>query len=89
MAFLSTRTSKSAGPVSIRLQRGTITGIVGESGSGKTTMGRIIAGLETASDGEIVIDGSKFDVSKKGRSSGLLGRVQMIFRIRLFPSTRA
>ncbi|MFB8342441.1 dipeptide ABC transporter ATP-binding protein [Brucella cytisi] len=71
---------KALDQVSIRLQRGTITGIVGESGSGKTTMGRIIAGLETASDGEIAIDGSKFDVSKKGRLSGLLGRVQMIFQ---------
>lgn len=71
---------KALDQVSIRLQRGNITGIVGESGSGKTTMGRIIAGLETASDGEIAIDGSKFDASKKGRLSGLLGRIQMIFQ---------
>ncbi|MCA0344417.1 ATP-binding cassette domain-containing protein [Shinella sp. 838] len=28
--------------------RGAITGIAGESGSGKSTIGRIIAGLETA-----------------------------------------
>ncbi len=43
-------------------------------------MGRIIAGLETASDGEIAIDGAKFDVSKNGRTSRILGRVQMIFQ---------
>ncbi|HWT61573.1 MAG TPA: ABC transporter ATP-binding protein [Ochrobactrum sp.] len=78
--FSRTAPQKALDHVSIRLQRGSVTGIVGESGSGKTTIGRIIAGLETASDGEIAIDGSKFDVSKKGRTSGILGRVQMVFQ---------
>ena len=66
--------------VSIRIQRGSVTGIVGESGSGKTTIGRIVAGLETASEGEIAIDDMRFDVSRRGRENGLLGRVQMIFQ---------
>ncbi|EYR77666.1 ABC transporter ATP-binding protein [Shinella sp. DD12] len=66
--------------VSIRIPRGSITGIVGESGSGKTTIGRIVAGLEAAGEGEIVIDDTRFDVSKRGSESGLLGRVQMIFQ---------
>lgn len=66
--------------VSIRIQRSSVTGIVGESGSGKTTIGRIVAGLETASEGEIVIDDLRLDVSRRGRESGLLGRVQMIFQ---------
>jgi peptide/nickel transport system ATP-binding protein len=66
--------------VSLRLARGAITGIVGESGSGKTTIGRIIAGLETASAGMVTIAGDDFDVSKSGRRNGLLGRVQMIFQ---------
>lgn len=78
--FSGTAPQKALDHVSIRLQRGTVTGIVGESGSGKTTMGRIIAGLETASDGEIAIHGAKFDISKNGRTSGILGRVQMIFQ---------
>jgi peptide/nickel transport system ATP-binding protein len=42
--------------VSVELARGSITGIVGESGSGKSTIGRIIAGLETASEGKLDID---------------------------------
>lgn len=78
--FSRTTPQKALDQVSIRLQRGSVTGIVGESGSGKTTMGRIIAGLEIASDGEIAINGAKFDVSKKGRTSGILGRVQMVFQ---------
>jgi len=66
--------------VSVELTRGTITGIVGESGSGKSTIGRIIAGLETASDGTLSIDDMNFDVARPGHRSGLLGQVQMIFQ---------
>ncbi|MBS7700194.1 ABC transporter ATP-binding protein [Chelatococcus sp. YT9] len=66
--------------VTVRLEHGAITGIVGESGSGKSTMGRIIAGLETAGDGTLEIDGSVFDIARSGSHSGLLGKVQMIFQ---------
>lgn len=66
--------------VSVDLPRGAIVGIVGESGSGKTTIGRIIAGLETASAGSVTVGAAEFDVSKCGRRNGLLGRVQMIFQ---------
>ncbi|MBD9627022.1 ABC transporter ATP-binding protein [Ensifer sp. ENS06] len=66
--------------VGIQLPRGTITGIVGESGSGKTTFGRILAGLDTAQAGRIKIGERAFDISRSGRRSGLIGRVQMIFQ---------
>ncbi|CAM3774720.1 ABC transporter related [Agrobacterium tumefaciens str. B6] len=66
--------------ISLTLPRGEITGIVGESGSGKTTFGRIIAGLETASTGTILLEGRPYDVTRPGHRSGLLGQVQMIFQ---------
>lgn len=66
--------------VSVEMRHGEVTGIVGESGSGKSTMGRIIAGLETASKGALDIDGTHFDISLAGHRSGLLGQVQMIFQ---------
>lgn len=40
----------------IDIKKGAIVGILGESGSGKSTMLRIIAGLESAYKGRIVID---------------------------------
>lgn len=66
--------------VSMELARGSITGIVGESGSGKSTIGRIIAGLETASGGKLDIDDERFEISRPGHRSGLLGQAQMIFQ---------
>ena len=43
--------------VSFAVERGRMFGILGASGCGKTTLLRVIAGLETADAGEIVIDG--------------------------------
>ncbi|CUX70984.1 MULTISPECIES: ABC transporter ATP-binding protein [Agrobacterium] len=66
--------------ISLTLLRGEITGVVGESGSGKTTFGRIIAGLETASTGTMLLEGRPYDVTQSGQRNGLLGQVQMIFQ---------
>jgi iron(III) transport system ATP-binding protein len=44
--------------VSFDLARGTLTTLLGPSGCGKTTTLRLIAGLETASSGQILIDGA-------------------------------
>lgn len=66
--------------INFLLPRGEITGIVGESGSGKSTIGRILAGLETASSGALMLDGERYDVTRPGHRSGLLGQVQMIFQ---------
>ncbi len=74
------RSSFGLRDIGIRLPRGTVTGIVGESGSGKTTFGRILAGLDSAHEGRIVIGEQTFVAAASGRRSGLLGRVQMIFQ---------
>ena len=43
--------------VSFEVRHGESVAIVGESGSGKTTAARIVAGLETATDGQVLLDG--------------------------------
>src|SRR5690606_8266488 len=43
--------------VDLDVEQGELIGVVGESGSGKSTLLRTIAGLETPSHGEILLDG--------------------------------
>lgn len=62
------REVKALDGVDLTLSSHEILGIVGESGSGKSTIGRILAGLETATSGEIQVEG------------GANSKVQMIFQ---------
>jgi oligopeptide transport system ATP-binding protein len=65
--------------VSFDLAEGESLAVVGESGSGKTTTARIVAGLETATRGEIVLDGRP--VAGPGARRRRNGRdVQMVFQ---------
>ncbi len=43
--------------VSLDVESGALTALLGPSGSGKSTLLRIIAGLETADEGEILLPG--------------------------------
>jgi peptide/nickel transport system ATP-binding protein len=69
--------------VSIEVGEDESVGIVGESGSGKTTLSRILLGLETATSGQIVIDGIDASdwtkLSAKDRRR-LRSAVQIIFQ---------
>ncbi len=55
--------------------------IVGESGCGKSTFAKVLMGLETATDGEVIFKGedvSHFPVQR--RSPEQIGSVQMVFQ---------
>ena len=47
--------------ISLKVTDGEIMCIVGQSGGGKTTLLRCISGLERIDDGEMILDGRKFD----------------------------
>ncbi len=68
---------KAVDDVNIRIQEGEVLALVGESGCGKTTLGRMIATLETPTEGSILYSGE--DVSK--RNLGRIRReIQMVFQ---------
>jgi len=43
--------------VDLRIARNSIHALVGENGAGKSTLGKILAGVERADDGELLVDG--------------------------------
>ena len=47
--------------ISLKVTDGEIMCIVGQSGGGKTTLLRCISGLERIDEGEMILDGRKFD----------------------------
>ena len=48
---------KALDKVTIQVQRGVVHGIVGENGAGKSTLMKILSGVYTKDEGEIIFDG--------------------------------
>ncbi|WP_062301929.1 dipeptide ABC transporter ATP-binding protein [Demequina subtropica] len=61
--------------VNFQVPRGTTMALVGESGSGKSTVAKMVLGLETATEGEILIAGK--DATALGRAEMLEHRRRM------------
>jgi len=66
--------------VSFSIHPGQTFGMVGESGCGKTTIGRLIAGLEKASGGSIVLDGEDLAALSKRERRRRSPKVQLMFQ---------
>ncbi len=55
--------------------------IVGESGCGKSTFAKVLMGLETATDGEILLDGQNIEKTPiEERNTKTVADVQMVFQ---------
>jgi peptide/nickel transport system ATP-binding protein len=66
--------------VSFTIPTGQTFGMVGESGCGKTTVGRLIAGLEKADRGAILLDGADLATMGTRERRRHSGTVQMMFQ---------
>ncbi|HXJ77200.1 MAG TPA: ABC transporter ATP-binding protein [Candidatus Methylomirabilis sp.] len=67
--------------VSLTAARGQTLALVGESGCGKSTLARVLAGLETASEGRVELDGHDVaTVPVEGRPLALKRSLQMVFQ---------
>jgi oligopeptide/dipeptide ABC transporter ATP-binding protein len=64
--------------IDFTVPKGGAVSFIGESGCGKTTLGRIIAGLETYDSGEIVIDGTPMSSLGPRRRQAHFRKVQLI-----------
>ena len=66
--------------VDMTVGRGEITGIIGRSGAGKSTLIRLVNGLEKASSGRVVVDGTEVGSLTEAGLRGLRREVGMIFQ---------
>lgn len=72
---------KASDNVNFKIEQGKLIGLLGPSGSGKTTILRMIAGLESPDEGDIIINGVKVnDIEPGKRGIGFVFQNYALFR---------
>jgi peptide/nickel transport system ATP-binding protein len=66
--------------VDLRIARGEVVGLVGESGCGKSTLGRIVAGMDAPSDGDVLFEGRNAADLRGEQRRRFVRAVQMVFQ---------
>ena len=66
--------------VSFQVPKGTTFGLVGESGCGKTTIGKLIVGLEKATGGSIMFDGTDLSRMPRTERKRTAAKIQLMFQ---------
>ena len=73
-------TVSAVSDVSLTIYEGEVFGVVGESGCGKSTLGRLIAGLDDVSEGEIEVGGVRLCGLRGKERKKFHAQVQMMFQ---------
>lgn len=66
--------------VNLTLEPGSATGLVGESGSGKSTLARIAVGLDRASSGKVLLDGTPVPAADRKTRLAQQRAIQIVFQ---------
>lgn len=66
--------------IDLTVDKGDIYGIIGYSGAGKSTLIRLLNGLETATDGEVIVDGDDFNKISEEERRLKRQKIGMIFQ---------
>ena len=75
------RVVKANETISFEAREGETLAIVGESGCGKSTFAKVLMGLETATDGKILLDGNNIEyTSIEDRDTQTVADIQMVFQ---------
>ncbi|MFC5971377.1 ABC transporter ATP-binding protein [Halomarina salina] len=78
--FFADAPVKAVNDVSFQIKEGETFGLVGESGSGKSTLGRTLIQLETATEGEILFDGTDVTSLSGSELKEWRRNAQMVFQ---------
>src|SRR3546814_5063771 len=72
---------RAADALSFDIGRGETVALVGESGSGKSTLARILIGLDSATDGRALYDGTNIaSLPARRRPEALIRALQIVFQ---------
>ncbi len=77
---LSHRKVEAVKDVSLTVYPGEFVGIVGESGSGKSTFAKLLMGLETPTEGQILIDENDMSGPFSANADARIELIQMVFQ---------